>query len=306
MSGPPEMNRLPIAPPFDAPLQPLHALDHLWFQVGGTVCNLECTHCFISCGPHNHSFGMMTTGEVERLLEESRRLGVKEYYFTGGEPFLNRDILPILEATLRCGPATVLTNATILPERTLAELQRLDEAALYSLEIRVSLDGASAASNDPIRGEGTFERALEGVRGLVRHGFLPILTAMQADESRETYDDFCAALRAAGCERPRVKLIPPLRIGREAARSRGYTEHERITREMMVDYDDLQLLCSQSRIATDRGVYVCPILIDSPAARLGSGLSDAMRPYPLAAPACYSCYLYGAICSNAASSGRPA
>src|SRR5207302_7904223 len=73
-----------------APVVPLAHLDELWFQVGGTLCNLECTHCFISCGPHNHSFGMLTLEAVRAALEESVRLGVKEDYFTGGEPFLTR------------------------------------------------------------------------------------------------------------------------------------------------------------------------------------------------------------------------
>jgi molybdenum cofactor biosynthesis enzyme MoaA len=297
---------MPSPPPAAPPAQPLRALDQLWFQVGGTVCNLTCHHCFISCGPDNRSFGVMTLAQVEAILKESKALGVKEYYFTGGEPFLNRDLLPILEAALRCGPATVLTNATLLPERSLAELRRIDDASPYSLEIRVSIDGASAATNDPIRGAGTFERAMQGVRALARHGFLPILTAMQADGSTETYADYCAALREAGCERPRVKLLPPLRIGREAERGRAYHDLERVTAEMMQGYDDSQLLCSHSRTATDRGVYVCPILIDSPQARLGDDLRGALGPFPLAAPACHTCYQFGAICSNAASLERPA
>src|SRR4051812_32289789 len=94
----------------DAPVAPLAHLDHLWFQAGGTLCNLTCRHCFISCSPHNRSFGFLTLADVERHLKESVRLAVKEYYFTGGEPFLNPDLVPILERTLKFGPATVLTN----------------------------------------------------------------------------------------------------------------------------------------------------------------------------------------------------
>src|SRR5437773_10214464 len=98
----------------EAPLVGIDHLDELWFQVGGTVCNLECRHCFISCSPHNHNFGFLELATVERVLEESVALGVREYYFTGGEPFLNRDMVAILEATLGYGPATVLTNGTVL------------------------------------------------------------------------------------------------------------------------------------------------------------------------------------------------
>ena len=52
---------------------------------------------------------------------------------------------------------------------------------------------------------------------------------------------------------------------------------------------------------TDKGVYVCPILIDSPDARMGDSLDDAMRPYPLRHGACTTCYQYGAICTNSGS-----
>src|SRR5947208_6886684 len=93
-----------------APVVPLAHLDDLWFQVTGTVCNLACRHCFISCSPHNHSFGFLDLDTVQRFLDESAWLGVKEYYFTGGEPFLHPAMVPILERTLRYGPATVLTN----------------------------------------------------------------------------------------------------------------------------------------------------------------------------------------------------
>src|SRR5262245_44165059 len=100
---------------------PVH-LDDLWFQVAGTLCNLTCHHCFISCSPHNRSFGFLDLATVERYLEESVALGVKEYYFTGGEPFLNPDMVAILERTLQFGPATVLTNGTVFKDDWLARL----------------------------------------------------------------------------------------------------------------------------------------------------------------------------------------
>src|SRR5687768_14499809 len=142
-------------------------LDDLWFQVGGTLCNLTCQHCFISCSPKNRSFGFLSLEEVQRRLEESVALGVKEYYFTGGEPFLNPEMTEILCKTLHYGPATVLTNGTVLKEEWLERLR--EEASFYSLEFRVSIDGFSPQTNDPIRGIGTFERAIEGVQKLVEY-----------------------------------------------------------------------------------------------------------------------------------------
>ena len=75
---------------------------------------------------------------------------------------------------------------------------------------------------------------------------------------------------------------------------------------MLEDFDVSQLICTHSRIVTDKGVYVCPILIDSPEARMGKTLSESLGSYPLAHGACYTCYVGGAICSNASAGGGDA
>jgi AdoMet-dependent heme synthase len=290
----------------DAPLVDLSSLDHLWFQVTGTLCNLTCHHCFISCSPKNDRFGYLSFDEVKRCLEESRALGVKEYYYTGGEPFLHPHLVPMLIETLRYGPATVLTNGTVLKDEWLTALAAAERESLYSLEFRVSIDGFSADTNDPIRGAGTFERAMTGVRRLVEHGFLPIVTAARVwpDEAEaEVVGQFIEMLRARGYTRPRLKILPTLRIGAEANRTHGYSNDERVDVRMMDGFDVSQLICEHSRIVTDRGVYVCPILIESPDARLGNTLTDALGPYPLRHGACFTCYQYGAICSNPSAAG---
>jgi len=291
----------------EIPTVELSHLDHLWFQVSGTLCNLTCNHCFISCSPKNDSFGYLTLEQVKQRLEESVPLGVKEYYFTGGEPFLNREMVPILVETLKFGPATVLTNGTVMKDEWLETLQAAEQASLYSLEFRVSIDGFSPETNDPIRGEGTFVRAIHGVQKLVEFGFLPIITATRtwsdADE-QQVVGQFVATLKLAGYERPRLKILPPLQIGAEAERTQGYRDSERVTRRMMQGFDASQLVCEHSRVVTDRGVYVCPILLESPDANLGDSLDAATQPYPLSHGACYTCYQYGAICSNASSAVR--
>jgi AdoMet-dependent heme synthase len=286
-------------------VEPAH-LDELWFQVGGTLCNLECRHCFISCSPHNHSFGFLDLAAVRPLLDESIRLGVKEYYFTGGEPFLNPEMVAILEATLRIGPATVLTNGTVFKAEWLQRLRRADDASPYSLEFRVSVDGFSAEMNDPVRGPGTFDRALHGVRQLVAYGFLPIITATQTRDDVDLFDGFVQLLQSQGYERPRLKILPTLRIGAEVERQRGYRAEERVTLDMMDGFDESRLICNHSRIVTDKGIYVCPILIDAPDARLGATLAESMTAYPLRHHACYTCYQYGTLCANPTGGGRDA
>lgn len=284
----------------DAPYVDTSRLDVLWFQVGGTICNLRCHHCFISCSPENDSFGFMTLETCRRYLEESRVLGVSEYYFTGGEPFANPEICDIVEAALELGPATVLTNATLMRDRTLDRLAELNRSSKNVLEIRVSLDGYTAEMNDPIRGEGTFDRAMEGTRKLVEHGFRPIMTITRTwcGKDDEVLAGFRKLLTDIGYRQPRLKILPLLKLGAEVERTGGYGDETHITHAMMAEYDQSNLLCHNARLVTDKGVWVCPILLDSPDARMGDSLEDAIRPYPLRHAACTTCYHHGAICSN--------
>ncbi len=277
----------------------LKSLDTLWFQVGGTICNLACTHCFVSCSPTNHTHELMSLAEVGRYLDEAVRLGVREYYFTGGEPFLNPEMEAILEATLAVGPATVLTNGLLLDAARCARLKSLVDASDYSLDFRVSLDGYDAESNDPIRGEGTFGSILAGIRNLAAAGLNPVITVTEVCREAATdagKERFFALLRSMGIERPRLKILPVFQIGAAAERGGAYESWQRL-REVDAPesgWDHLQ--CSACRMATGQGVWVCPILVNEPSAKMGETLADTLGSFPLEHAACWTCHAYGVSC----------
>lgn len=279
----------------------LGALDTLWFQVAGTVCNLACTHCFISCSPTNHTHEFMSLAEVARHLEDGAALGVKEYYFTGGEPFLNPDMEAILKTTLRYGPANVLTNGLLLDPARSARLKAMADASDYSLDLRVSLDGFDAASNDPIRGPGTFDRILEGIANLVAAGLNPVITVTEVHRESGTDEGkarFFELLRSLGVAKPRLKILPVFQIGAEAERGGAY-ESWQLLREGDApegSWDHLQ--CSACRMVTDQGVWVCPILVNEPSAKMGESLADTLGPFSLDHSACWTCHAYGVSCKT--------
>jgi uncharacterized Fe-S cluster-containing radical SAM superfamily protein len=279
------------------PSVPLLALDTLWFQVSGTICNLRCTHCFITCSPHNHSHAMLTLETVRRYLKEAEELGVREYYFTGGEPLMNRELLPILEETLQRGPATVLTNGLLLDARRCAKLKALEGSSEYSLDLRISVDGWGPEDHDRIRGKGTFNRTMAGVRRLWEAGLNPVLTVTELAEGVASplgRERFLEQLRGLGISKPRLKILSLFRMGAEERRERGYQPWERLEPGTQVDPEKLQ--CGSGRMVTSQGVYVCPILIDFPAARMGRTLRETLRPFQLAYPACYTCHVLGVTC----------
>jgi AdoMet-dependent heme synthase len=281
------------------PFVPSVALDTLWFQVSGTICNIACGHCFISCSPTNRSHEMLTRESVRQRLAEARALGVREYYFTGGEPFLNPEIFEILEETLAQGPATVLTNGLMLTRDRCRRLKRLFDESEYSLDVRVSIDGYTAEVNDPIRGAGTFERILTGIRNLSAENLNPVVTVTEACAGAGTEEGrtrFLEWMRSIGLFRPRLKVLSLFRIGGEERRLRAYESWETLKGRALNAAESENLQCSSCRMVTSRGVYVCPILIDEPSARMGERLAETLRPFELAFQACFTCHEYGVTC----------
>ncbi|MEO5616629.1 MAG: radical SAM protein [Candidatus Eisenbacteria bacterium] len=282
------------------PSQPLLQLDALWIQVAGSRCNLTCTHCFVSCGPEANRHAMMSRDEVAGRVAEGLALGAREFYFTGGEPFLHPELLEILGDALVHAPCTVLTNGTLFTVRRIEELRRLSDASRYALEIRVSFDGEDAATHDAVRGAGNFPRALEGLRRTAAAGLLPIATVTQLDEEDPLAfrERWIARLGAAGIPRPRLKVLPLFHLGREVRRTRGYGEAESLAGLAERDFDPTRLQCGSGRAVTSRGVFVCPLLVDEADGRMGRTLAESLRPFELRHGACFTCYATGMTCGN--------
>jgi hypothetical protein len=243
---------------------------------------------------------MMTREQVAVSVAEGLALGVREFYFTGGEPFLNSELPSILADTLAHGPCTVLTNGTLFTESLIATLARLAQGARYSLEIRVSLDGPEPATHDAFRGPGSFDRAIAGLLALDAAGLLPIVTATRglADDPLALRERYARALRSLGLSRPRIKLLPMFQLGREAERTGPYAGGQSLRGLPARAFDPARLQCGSCRAVTSQGVFVCPLLVDERGARMGARLADALGPFELAHGACSTCYVTGMTCAN--------
>ena len=290
-----------VKTPKKIPEVPLKELETLWMQVGGTLCNLECTHCFISCGPKNDTIAMMTLAQVEERLRESRELGVKDYYITGGEVFINPEIFEILAAILSYGPLDALTNGTQITSEKAKRLRTIQDASKHPLRFRVSMEHFDEDKNDVIRGKNAYRKAITGIVCLAEAGFSPILTVTRTWEEEsdsEMESKFVEFLRKSGVMQPQIKILPGFLLGQLAENERDYSQDEYVTEKCFEDFDITQLQCATSRMATGEGVYVCPILVDNPAARMGDTLADTLRPFPLSHSACYTCRVTAMTCKS--------
>jgi MoaA/NifB/PqqE/SkfB family radical SAM enzyme len=254
----------------------------------------------VSAGPGVDRHGFMSRAAVRGQVAEAVALGVREIYFTGGEPFLHPEMTAILMDTLAVAPCTVLTNGTLFPPERLAALAALARDARYALELRVSLDGDLAEAHDAIRGPGAFARALDGIERCSAAGLLPIVTVTHAlgDDPLAVRARYDALLRAHGVARPRVKLMPLFRIGRESERSGAYAPGDTLAGVSQDAIDPARLQCGRSRAVSTQGAFACPILVDEPGMRLAANLADTLVSIPLAHPACLTCHVTGMTCGN--------
>lgn len=151
-----------------------NSLKELWVHLLQT-CNLSCSHCLVSSSPKGEKG--LSKEFLLNIINQAFDLGVRRFYFTGGEPFVRDDIFDLIRYVTEDKKAEliVMTNATLFQGRRAEQLKNLNRERL---KFQVSLDGTTPETNDPIRGKGVFQRACEGLKLLAELGFETSLTAV--------------------------------------------------------------------------------------------------------------------------------
>ena len=150
-------------------IQP-HSIKELWFHTG-TKCNLACDFCLEGSSPSDKRLLTPKFEEVKPFIDEALSLGVEQFSFTGGEPFLAKDMIKILDYASQFKPCLVLTNGTEPLVKRLDALIELQAKQQHPISLRVSIDSPIEHEHDAGRGEGTFAKAFIGLRLLHNNGF---------------------------------------------------------------------------------------------------------------------------------------
>ena len=266
---------------------PLTSLRTLWINTG-SLCNIACRNCYIESSPENDRLAYISRAETGRYLDEIAAGGwpVTEIGFTGGEPFMNPDILGMLEDVLgRDFSALVLTNAMqpMLRPHIRDGLRRLCEAYGARLGLRVSLDHYSKALHEVERGPNTFDKTIEGIDWLASHGFALALAGRTCwGESEEDARAGYAALIAergwpVEAEDPvSLVLFPEMdeRADVPEITERCWT---------ILGKSPADVMCATSRMVVKRRgakapvVLPCTLLPYDPVFEMGATLADASR-----------------------------
>ena len=157
----------------------------LWFNTG-TLCNIECKNCYIESSPKNDRLVYLTFEEVKSFIDEAldKNLGTNEIGFTGGEPFMNKDIMKMIDYSLNKNfKVLVLSNAMKPMLNRTNELIKLNH---LNLTLRVSIDHYQKEKHEEIRGKKTYDVMLQGLKWLNENNFnYTLATRLLWDEKEE-------------------------------------------------------------------------------------------------------------------------
>lgn len=292
-------------------------LEDLWIMQG-SLCDLKCTHCYTASSPANDRLEQIGFEELRPHLDAAARFGVQKIYFTGGEVFVNQDVLrgraetsdefvASLRYALDIAPVEILTNARRYIRNHFGILGELRAKHGDRLRLRVTLESPRAGEHNAIRGKNTFEQTLETLEQLSAMGFVPIITAErpflreQGDEDiRRVYVDLLATRGI----RAEVSLI-----GNVMEMGHQLVQLEKQGREPSPEvfvttncFDTLNkpaesLMCHFSRcVQKIEGAlcyYPCPVIYDDPRFELGRTLEDSFRRVYVAHKNCYDYCMKG-------------
>jgi uncharacterized Fe-S cluster-containing radical SAM superfamily protein len=286
----------------------LTALETLWFNTG-TLCNITCAGCYIESSPKNDRLAYLSQADVAQYLDEIERaqLPTKLVGFTGGEPFMNKEIVAILSTTLRRGfEVLVLTNAMRPMMRHKAQVLALRELYGERFRLRVSLDDPAPAIHDAERGQGSFDKTVAGLKWLSANGFSIEIAGRKFTHEpepalRARFQDLFIQLgfQIDAADPAQLVIFPEMSPD---------ADPPEITEACwgILNKDPADVMCATARMVVKRkdaeapSVLACTLLPYDERFDLGATLSEAAAPVALNHQYCASfCVLGGASCGAA-------
>lgn len=279
-----------------------HELKELWFHTG-TACNLACPFCLEGSKPGDDRLQRITLADTRPIIEAATALGVEQFSFTGGEPFIVKAFVDILAYAAQHRPCLVLTNGTDPVLKRMHQIEGL-LAAPHSISFRISIDYADAERHDVAREQGNFLKSWACMKQLHDLGFrVSLARQVDPDEDTDAVDaQFRQLFAQFGLpESTAIVAFPDfLTPGAIAA-------VPEVTESCMTTYHTAagrrEFMCAYSRMVVKKDgkmrIYACTLVDDDDRYDLGSDLEQSLAArIRLAHHRCYSCFAHGASCSE--------
>jgi len=286
---------------------PMVQLETLWFNTG-SLCNIQCENCYMDSGPKNDALAYLQSSHIDSFLDEAKalQLPLKTVGFTGGEPFMNPDLVDMLENALKRGfNVVVLTNAMKpLWHKRKALLDLKTRYNSDQLTFRVSIDHFTRDLHEQERGDDTWPPMEIGIKWLSQHGFqLNVAGRTQWGEdemqSRRGYQKLFDTLNLSINAFDSVQLV----LFAEMDEHIDVPEITTACWEILGVRPDVQMCATSRMVAWRKGepvpfVTPCTLLPNAPSFDMGQSLKNALGDIQLNHPHCAKfCVLGGCSCA---------
>ncbi|MGD9411085.1 MAG: radical SAM protein [Desulfobacterales bacterium] len=248
-----------------------------------TKCNLRCRHCYINPEQHGQTDLPLETIKawLEAFFQDSPKANV---IFLGGEPTLHPDLSHAVKHARQLGfrSITVDTNGYLFHDILSRVSPR--EVDFFSF----SLDGATRKTNDEIRGPGSYDACISGIKKTVAKGFatsliytvsrlniheLEMMPSLLNDLDIERFFIQVIGLRGKAAERSNagslqltrsewLKIIPPL--AQNIARQGLTVSYPKVYLDPAEKFECAGLVAQNYFIFPNGRVYQCPLCEDLP------------------------------------------
>ena len=278
-------------------------LKTLWFNTG-TLCNLTCSNCYIESSPKNDRLEYISFEEFKTFINESiqNELGTKEIGFTGGEPFMNKDIFKMIKYSLDNDFKTlVLTNAMKPMMNNKSQLLRLNH---LNLTIRVSIDHYTKEKHEEVRGPNSWEPMIEGLKWLSENNFnyclaTRLMWGEDEDTTRNNFHKFIDQFNLKLNSKSKIQLVTFAEMDVNQDTPEITTECWKI-----LNKEPETVMCSTARMIVKKkgeklpSVIACTLLPYEKEFDLGKSLKESNQKVYLNHPHCSKfCVLGGSSCS---------
>ncbi|MCI5071318.1 radical SAM protein [bacterium] len=282
----------------------LEALKTLWLNTG-TLCNLHCENCYIESSPRNDRLSYLTVEDIVPFLDEikAKSLPTKMIGLTGGEPFINPQIMELLEECLSRGfDVLVLSNAYKVIRKHEGKLLALQQLYKNKLFIRVSLDHFTQDGHEAERGPKTFELTMQRLQWFFEHGFEVSVAgrALKAEPMTESKAGYAKLLKDYAID---LDINSKLVIFPEMEMAKNVPEITTACWDILGVKPQDQMCAHERMLVKRKGeskpvVMPCTLLAYQDDFVLGKTLEDAQQDVPLNHPFCAQfCVLGGSSCS---------
>jgi radical SAM protein with 4Fe4S-binding SPASM domain len=225
------------------------------------ACNLQCSYCYQDA--HKKRRHELSTEEAKNLIRQVAEVGVSTFIFTGGEPFVRRDLLELAAYARSCALQTnLITNGSYITSKNIAEV-----SAIFQ-NVTVSVDGTTQA-HDRSRGRGSWARAVNAIELLIEAGVNVDVNSVLTRYGLDTVDQLLALVRQWKIGQHRI--IPQFPMGRAGQ----FTEDE-LTEESILQLGDY-LHATARAVSSQTGSYAAEGSYSTRLTRrnhCGAGLSE--------------------------------